>query len=109
MRIICGTILVAAICAAGMTRADRIDDMMSKMTLREKIGQCVQIELDKFLFPVGFFPGFRVQFCLFPGVDRPFRDRILAEAHSAVITNAVFRRVRAAAMSAFLHRRPPSF
>ena len=45
MRILCVTIVVAAIHAAGMARADRIDDMMAKMTLREKIGQCVQVQL----------------------------------------------------------------
>ena len=45
MRTICGTILAVAVASAA--RADRIDDIMAKMTLREKIGQCVQIELAK--------------------------------------------------------------
>jgi len=49
MRILCGTILAVAVASAA--RADRIDDIMSKMTLREKIGQCVQIELAK--IPLG--------------------------------------------------------
>ena len=50
MRGLFGTILEAAMMtslAAGVARADRIDEIMAKMTLREKIGQCVQEELAK--------------------------------------------------------------
>ena len=47
MRIRFGTILSAGILAAGAARADRIYDIMAKMTLREKIGQCVQVQLEK--------------------------------------------------------------
>ena len=35
-------------------------------------------------------------------------DRIFTEPHPAVITNAVLRRVRSAAMRAFFHQKPPS-
>ena len=55
--------------------ADRIGDMMAKMTLREKIGQCVQIELSK--IPLGSAEETAAWFAKYP-VGSVFMGRDLA-------------------------------
>ena len=86
MRTLCKSILVAAaICAAGAARADRIDEIMAKMTLREKIGQCVQVELAK--IPVGSAEETAAWFAKYP-VGSVFMGKDLASLTEGEVGNA---------------------
>ena len=84
MRTMYETILAAAV-AAGAARADRIDDIMSKMTLREKIGQCVQIELAK--IPLGNKEETAAWFDKYP-IGSVFMGKDLASLTEGAIGNA---------------------
>jgi len=83
MRMLCGTILAAAL--AVVARADRIDEMMAKMTLREKIGQCVQIELAK--IPLGSEEEAAAWFAKYP-IGSVFMGKDLASLTEGEIGNA---------------------
>ena len=98
MRTMCGTVLAAAVALAYPpseasarggsmrgARADRIDDMMTKMTLREKIGQCVQVELAK--IPLGSEEEAAAWFAKYP-IGSVFMGKDLASLTEGEIGNA---------------------